>query len=60
MLAAGISEETIKKWSVDPQVKYSQDGKEGKFSLFDLVEDMDSTTCLDELVKIQEFCGCNK
>lgn len=60
MLAAGISADTIKKWSVDPQVKYKQDGKEGKFSLFDLVEDMDSTECLDELVKVANFCPCNK
>ena len=55
MLAAGISEATIKKWSVDPQVKFVQDGKEGKFSLFDLVEDMDSTECLETLVKVSEY-----
>jgi len=60
MLAAGITKDTIKKWSVDPQVKFAKDGKEGKFSLFDLVEDMDSTECLDELVKVANFCPCNK
>jgi len=53
LLAAGISKETIKKWSVDPQVKF--DGK--KCSLFDLVEDMDSTECLDTLVKIADAYG---
>jgi len=55
MLKAGISKETIKKWSVDPQVKYNG----GKKSLFDLVEDLDSEECLAKLVEIGS-CGCNK
>lgn len=55
MIQAGISEAIIKEWSVDPQVPFEKDGKKGKFSLFDLVEDMDSTECLDTLVKVNEF-----
>jgi hypothetical protein len=38
LLAAGVSADTIKAWSVDPQVK-------GK-SLFDQLEDMDSQECV--------------
>jgi len=49
MLKEGISAETIKEWSVDPQVKLPG-GKKG--SLFDAVEDMDSTECLAKLVEI--------
>jgi nucleoside diphosphate kinase len=46
MIAAGISEETIKAWSVDPQVMV----KGNKGSLFDSVEDTDSKACLESLV----------
>lgn len=48
LLEAGISEATIKSWSVDPQVMYN--GK--KASLFDLVEDMGSDECIAKLVDI--------
>jgi nucleoside diphosphate kinase len=48
LLGAGISEATIKAWSVDPQVLL--DGKKG--SLFDSVEDLDSSACLIKLVSI--------
>merc|ERR1712004_444261 len=44
MLAAGITVDTIKAWSVDPQVKISADGKMG--SLFDALEDMNAGDCL--------------
>jgi hypothetical protein len=47
-IAAGIPESVLKDWSVDPQVKYN--GK--KASLFDLVEDLDSSTCIAKLVDI--------
>jgi nucleoside diphosphate kinase len=53
MINAGISEETIKKWSVDPQVKYNADGKMG--SLFDAVEDMDCDECLAKLVELNKL-----
>jgi len=43
LLDAGLSEELIKAWSVDPQVKYDAEGKMG--SLFDALEDMDATEC---------------
>ncbi len=35
----------MKEWSVDPQVKFAG----GKSSLFDLLEDMDSTACVAKL-----------
>eukprot|EP01062_Namystynia_karyoxenos_P000605 TRINITY_DN10220_c0_g1_i1.p1 TRINITY_DN10220_c0_g1~~TRINITY_DN10220_c0_g1_i1.p1 ORF type:complete len:339 (+),score=165.41 TRINITY_DN10220_c0_g1_i1:114-1130(+) len=53
MVAAGIPEETIKQWSVDPQVNIGG-GKKG--SLFDALEDLDATPCLEkakELYKMQ-------
>lgn len=44
LLSAGVSEETIKAWSVDPQVK-------GK-GLFDTLEDMDSDECVAKAVEL--------
>ena len=44
LLEAGVSAETIKAWSVDPQVK-------GR-SLFDTLEDMDSTECIAKAVEL--------
>eukprot|EP00617_Octactis_speculum_P003645 CAMPEP_0185793698 /NCGR_PEP_ID=MMETSP1174-20130828/159612_1 /TAXON_ID=35687 /ORGANISM="Dictyocha speculum, Strain CCMP1381" /LENGTH=641 /DNA_ID=CAMNT_0028488869 /DNA_START=22 /DNA_END=1947 /DNA_ORIENTATION=- len=46
LLAAGIPMETIKAWSVDPQVKLP-DGSKG--SIFDAVEDQDFSECLETL-----------
>jgi len=46
LIAAGISEDVIKAWSVDPQVLVG--GTKG--SLFDSVEDMDSGACIEKLV----------
>ena len=43
-IAAGMSVETIKEWSVDPQVK-------GK-SLFDQMEDTNSDDCIAKAVKL--------
>jgi nucleoside diphosphate kinase len=48
LIGAGVSEETIKAWSVDPQVMIG--GSKG--SLFDSVEDMDSVACLEKLAAI--------
>lgn len=48
LLDAGVSEDTIKAWTVDPQVQVG--GKKG--SLFDAVEDTDQDVCLDQLVGI--------
>jgi len=47
-IAAGVPESVLADWSVDPQVVY--DGK--KSSLFDLVEDLDSSACIAKLVDI--------
>ena len=49
LLAAGLSEATIKDWSVDPVV--AQVGG-GKGSLFDSVEDLDSNACTAKLVQL--------
>lgn len=45
----GVSEETIRKWSVDPQVAYGS-GKKG--SLFDALEDMDASDCTKKAVEL--------
>ena len=47
--ASGLSEDTIKAWSVDPQVKIGE-GK--KKSLFDSLEDMDAGACVAEAKKL--------
>jgi len=52
MLDAGISAETIKAWSVDPQVTLP--GGDAKGSLFDSVEDMDADACLAKLVEVNK------
>lgn len=50
LLDAGISEETLTAWSVDPAVEF-----EGvKKSIFDTLEDMDSDACL---VKMKAVAG---
>lgn len=46
LIDAGISKETIQKWSVDPQVK-------GK-SLFDSLEDLDSKDCIEKAVELNK------
>eukprot|EP00463_Aulacantha_scolymantha_P004304 TRINITY_DN536_c0_g2_i1.p1 TRINITY_DN536_c0_g2~~TRINITY_DN536_c0_g2_i1.p1 ORF type:complete len:160 (-),score=23.91 TRINITY_DN536_c0_g2_i1:405-884(-) len=46
LLQAGISQETIKDWSVDPQVLYGSRLLPIKMSLFDSLEDTDSDMCL--------------
>jgi len=48
---AGVTEETIKAWSVDPQVKYDT-GKKG--SIWDALEDMDAKACLEKAKKLQD------
>lgn len=44
LLESGLSEATIKEWSVDPQVK-------GK-SVFDQLEDLDVNDCLQKLIEL--------
>lgn len=46
LIASGVSKETIKEWSVDPQVK-------GR-SLFDQLEDQDAATCLATAVALSK------
>jgi len=49
--AAGLSAETMKMWSVDPQVTLVK-GEDKKGSLFDQVEDMDQPECLKKLTEL--------
>jgi len=51
LLDAGMSEAMIKDWSVDPQVTVSA-GKKG--SIFDQLEDQDSSVCLAKLVELSK------
>jgi len=50
LIAAGVSAETIKEWSVDPRVE--QPGGAGMGSVFDALEDTDAGECLKLLVEL--------
>jgi len=52
LLEAGLSEETIKAWSVDPRVELPG-GEKG--SIFDALEDMDADECLKKLVELNSL-----
>jgi len=52
MIAAGISKETIKAWSVDPRVKISAT-EEG--SLFDNLEDINADACLEKAIALNKL-----
>lgn len=52
LLKAGLSEQTIKDWSVDPRVTLPN-GEKG--SVFDALEDMDVKDCLDKLVELKKL-----
>ena len=52
LLKAGLSEKTIKDWSVDPRVK-QPDGNMG--SVFDALEDMDVDECLGKMVSLNNL-----
>jgi len=51
MLSEDMSVDTIKAWSVDPQVNIG-DGKKG--SIFDQLEDMDVDACLSKVVGLSK------
>jgi len=51
LIDAGISSETIKAWSVDPQVVLP-DGSKG--SLFDALEDLNAAECLAKAIAISK------
>lgn len=53
LIAAGVPENVIADWSVDPQVMV--DGKKG--SLFDALEDLDSADCIAKCVAIAKENG---
>jgi hypothetical protein len=52
LLSAGLSNETIMEWSVDPRVTMP-DGTQG--SVFDALEDMDAESCLAKLAELNEL-----
>lgn len=52
LLDAGLSEQTIKEWSVDPRVEMPGGGKG---SVFDALEDMDAKVCIAKLVELNEL-----
>jgi len=52
LVKGGITEKTISAWSVDPQVKL-EGGKKG--SIWDALEDMDASACLDKIKKVQDI-----
>lgn len=53
LLQAGLSENTIKEWSVDPRVELPEGA--GKGSVFDALEDMDAAECLVKLVELNSL-----
>jgi len=56
LLSAGIPEAKIKAWSVDPQVAIAAD-KKG--SIFDQLEDQDSSVCLSKMVALAKLNPMN-
>jgi len=52
LIDAGMKEEMIKEWSVDPQVNIEA---EKKGSVFDSLEDVDCGECLKRLVDMSKF-----
>jgi len=53
MLDAGISESMIRDWGVDPQVAVDAEGTKG--SLFDALEDINATECIEKSVELCSF-----
>jgi hypothetical protein len=52
LIDAGLSQETIKAWSVDPRVELPN-GEKG--SVFDALEDMDVDECLKKLISLNSL-----
>ena len=53
LIAAGVSSDTIAKWSGDSQVSVEGETKDGKtMSVFDTLEDLDADTILAKVSKI--------
>lgn len=49
LLEAGVPKEIIQEWSVDPRVEQPEGGKG---SVFDSLEDMDASECLQKIVEL--------
>lgn len=52
LLGAGLTKQTIEKWSVDPRVKL-EDGSMG--SIFDALEDLDVGDCLAKMAALNKI-----
>ena len=52
ILAAGISEKTVKEWSLDPRIAMP-DGSTG--SVFDALEDLDVDECLEKMKELNSL-----
>ena len=52
LIQAGLSQKTIKAWSVDPRVTIAS---EQQGSVFDALEDMDAAECLNKLVELNDL-----
>jgi hypothetical protein len=55
LIAAGVKEATLKAWATDPQVKpplTNSGGDQNTMSLFDLLEDLDASVCVETCAAI--------
>ena len=57
LLGAGIPLATLQAWSKDPQVTFTENGESTTGSLFDALEDMNSSDCLAKSVAISATAG---
>lgn len=55
LLAAGVSQKTIKDWSLDPQVTYGEKLNPTKKSIWDTLEDMDAQECINKCKEVAEW-----
>ena len=55
LIAAGVKEATLKAWATDPQVvppDCDSGGDQNTVSLFDLLEDLDASLCVERCAAI--------
>ena len=57
LIAAGVKEATLKAWATDPQVvppvkDSDSEGDPNSVSLFDLLEDLDASLCVERCAAI--------
>mmetsp|Transcript_22413 Transcript_22413/g.34552 ORF Transcript_22413/g.34552 Transcript_22413/m.34552 type:complete len:406 (-) Transcript_22413:116-1333(-) len=52
LIDGGLSTETLKEWSKDPQVELAEGGKG---SIFDALEDLDAPECLAKMIELNQL-----